>query len=91
MAVFTPSLAGYVLEAFSEIEPATVDDELGKLTPREFDVLRLIARGYTYRELAEQIFISPKTVEKHVSNVLAKLQLTNRHELARWAITRRLD
>ncbi len=89
-AVFSPKLAGFVLDAFSSLEPADVDAELASLTTREQEVLRHIARGYTYKEVAEQLFISTKTVESHVSSVLRKLQLTNRHELARWAADRKL-
>ncbi len=89
-AVFSPKLAGFVLDAFSSLEPADVDEELASLTSREQEVLRHIARGYTYKEVAEQLFISVKTVETHVSSVLRKLQLTNRHELARWAAERKL-
>ena len=89
-AVFSPKLAGFVLDAFSSLEPADVDEELASLTSREQEVLRHIARGYTYREVAEQLFISAKTVETHVSSVLRKLQLTNRHELTRWATERKL-
>ncbi|MDH3250795.1 MAG: response regulator transcription factor [Acidimicrobiia bacterium] len=88
--VFSPKLAGFVLDAFSSIPMADVDPELDQLTERERDVLRLIARGYTYRETGEELFISVKTVETHVSNVLRKLQLSNRHELARWASDRKL-
>lgn len=90
-AVFSPSLAGYVLEAFADVEPADVDEDLDRLTSRELEVLRLIARGYTYREIGERLFISIKTVETHVSHVLKKLQMSNRHELTRWAVDRRLD
>lgn len=89
-AVFSPKLAGFVLDAFSALDPADVDAELASLTTREQEVLRHIARGYTYKEVAEQLFISVKTVETHVSSVLRKLQLTNRHELARWAAERKL-
>ena len=89
-AVFSPKLAGFVLDAFSSLEPADVDAELASLTAREQEVLRHIARGYTYKEVAEQLFISVKTVETHVSSVLRKLQLTNRHELTRWATERKL-
>jgi DNA-binding NarL/FixJ family response regulator len=90
-AVFSPRLAGFVLDAFAGDVPATVaDPELESLTPRERDVLRLIARGYTYKELARQLTISPKTVETHVSAVLRKLQLSSRHELTRWAADRKL-
>ena len=89
-AVFSPKLAGFVLDAFSSLEPADVDAELASLTAREQEVLRHIARGYTYKEVAGQLFISVKTVETHVSSVLRKLQLTNRHELTRWATERKL-
>jgi DNA-binding NarL/FixJ family response regulator len=90
-AVFSPRLAGFVLDAFAgSIEVAAVDEDLDRLTTREREVLRLIARGYTYKEVAKQLFISVKTVETHVSAVLRKLQLSNRHELTRWATDRRL-
>ena len=89
-AVFSPRLAGFVLDAFSgEIEVAA-DEEVDSLTVREKEVLRLIARGYTYKEVAKRLSISVKTVETHVSAVLRKLQLSNRHELTRWASERRL-
>jgi len=89
-AVFSPRLAGFVLDAFSgEIEPAP-DPELDQLTPREAEVLRYIARGYAYKQVARQLNISNKTVETHVSSVLRKLQLSSRHELTRWAADRRL-
>jgi DNA-binding NarL/FixJ family response regulator len=91
-AVFSPRLAGFVLDAFSST-PAVPDDappDLDVLTARERDVLRLIARGYTYKEVAAELFISGKTVETHVSSVLRKLQLSNRRELSRWAADRRL-
>jgi DNA-binding NarL/FixJ family response regulator len=90
-AVFSPRLAGFVLDAFhGEIPEAEVDPELDQLTPREREVLRLIARGYLYKEIAQRLGISPKTVEAHVSAVLRKLQLSSRHELSRWAVERRL-
>lgn len=89
-AVFSPQLAGYVLDAFADIPVAAVDDELAGLTAREREVLQHVARGYTYREIAEQLFISTKTVESHVSSVLRKLQLTNRHQLSRWAADRNI-
>jgi DNA-binding NarL/FixJ family response regulator len=90
-AVFSPRLAGFVLDAFhGEIPEAEIDPELDQLTPREREVLRLIARGYLYKEIAQQLSISPKTVEAHVSAVLRKLQLSSRHELSRWAVERRL-
>jgi DNA-binding NarL/FixJ family response regulator len=91
--VFSPRLAGFVLDAFAAgplpgRPPA--DPELDQLTPREREVLRLIARGYTYREIARELFISVKTVESHVSSVLRKLRLSTRHQLTRWATERRL-
>lgn len=89
-AVFSPRLAGFVLDAFSSMPVGQVDPELDLLTDREREVLRLIARGYTYRETGEELYISIKTVETHVSNVLRKLQLSNRNELTRWAAERRL-
>ncbi len=90
-AVFSPQLAGFVLDAFQgEIPAAEIDPELDQLTPREREVLRLIARGYLYKEIARQLEISPRTVEAHVSAVLRKLQLSSRHELSRWAADRRL-
>lgn len=89
-AVFSPMLAGFVLDAFSSIPVADLDPDLDQLTTREREVLQHIARGYTYREIGEQLFISIKTVESHVSSVLRKLQLSNRHELSRWAQDRRL-
>jgi len=90
-AVFSPRLAGFVLDAFAgTIEIAQVDDDLDRLTDREREVMRLIARGYAYKEAAAELFISVKTVETHVSKVLRKLQLSSRHELARWANDRRL-
>ena len=93
-AVFSPRLAGFVLDAFAAL-PAdagrpSFDPELDQLTPREREVLRLIARGYTYKEVARDLTISPKTVESHVSAVLRKLQLSNRHQLTSWANERRL-
>ncbi len=88
-AVFSPRLAGFVLDAFTGAA-AQSDDELDRLTARERDVMRLIARGYTYREVAEELFVSIKTVETHMSAVLRKLQLSNRRELARWAQGRHL-
>ncbi len=91
-AVFSPRLAGFVLDAFQgEIPAAEIDPELDQLTPRERQVLRLIARGYLYKEIARQLEISPRTVEAHVSAVLRKLQLSTRHELSRWAADRRID
>ncbi|MFI6320693.1 response regulator [Nonomuraea sp. NPDC050556] len=89
-AVFSPRLAGFVLDAFSSSEAPSIDPELDSLTQREREVLRLIARGYAYKEIAKELFISVKTVETHVSSVLRKLQLSNRHELSRWATARRL-
>jgi len=90
-AVFSPRLAGFVLDAFAgQIPEGEVDPELDQLTMREREVLRLIARGYLYKEIALELSISPKTVEAHVSAVLRKLQLSNRHELSRWAVERRL-
>ncbi|MCB0875604.1 MAG: response regulator transcription factor [Solirubrobacterales bacterium] len=90
-AVFSPRLAGFVLDAFAGAVPeAEVDPELDQLTIREREVLRMIARGYMYKEVAQQLDISPRTVEAHVSAVLRKLQLSNRHELSRWAAERRL-
>ena len=90
-AVFSPRLAGFVLDAFSStMEQADVDPELDQLTMREREVLRLIARGYLYKQVALELGISVKTVEAHVSAVLRKLQLSNRHELSRWAVERRL-
>jgi DNA-binding NarL/FixJ family response regulator len=90
-AVFSPRLAGFALDAFKgEIPAAEIDPELDQLTLREREVLRLIARGYLYKEIALQLHISVKTVEAHVSAVLRKLQLSNRHELSRWAVSRRL-
>jgi DNA-binding NarL/FixJ family response regulator len=89
-AVFSPWLAGFVLDAFSGAEASVSDPQLDQLTPREGDVLLLIARGYTYKEVGAKLFISAKTVETHVSNVLRKLQLSSRHELTRWAAQRRM-
>jgi DNA-binding NarL/FixJ family response regulator len=90
-AVFSPRLAGFVLDAFAgSPPPGALDPEVEQLTPREREVLRLIARGYSYREVAGELFISVKTVETHVSSVLRKLQLSSRHELSRWAADRRL-
>ena len=90
-AVFSPRLAGFVLDAFAgSIEVAQVDEDLDRLTEREREVMRLIARGYAYKEVAKELFISGKTVETHVSSVLRKLQLSSRHELTAWAMGRRL-
>src|ERR671910_929621 len=90
-AVFSPRLAGFVLDAFAgSIEVAQIDEDLDRLTEREREVMRLIARGYAYKEVASELFISVKTVETHVSSVLRKLQLSSRHELTKWATDRRL-
>jgi DNA-binding NarL/FixJ family response regulator len=91
-AAFSPRLAGFVLDAFGTgaADVAVHDDELDRLTAREQEVMRLIARGYAYKEVAAELFISVKTVETHVSAVLRKLQLSSRHELTRWAAARRL-
>ena len=89
-AVFSPRLAGFVLDAFAGGDAPSVDEDLDRLTQREREVLRLIARGYAYKEVAKELFISIKTVETHVSAVLRKLQLSNRYELTRWATDRRL-
>ena len=90
-AVFSPRLAGFVLDAFAgEEQPGAEDPQLDQLTPREREVLRHIARGYMYKEIAQRLGISVKTVETHVSAVLRKLQLSSRHELSRWALQRRL-
>jgi DNA-binding NarL/FixJ family response regulator len=90
-AVFSPRLAGFVLDAFAgSIDVAAVDEDLDRLTEREREVMRLIARGYSYKEVAKELFISIKTVETHMSSVLRKLQLSSRHELTRWASDRRL-
>lgn len=90
-AVFSPRLAGFVLDAFAgTIEVAAVDEDLDRLTEREREVMRLIARGYSYKEVAGELFISIKTVETHMGSVLRKLQLSSRHELAKWANDRRL-
>jgi len=89
-AVFSPRLAGFVLDAFRAGEPVGGDTELDELTPREREVLQLIARGYMYKEIAARLHLSVKTVESHVSNVLRKLQLSSRHELTRWATQHRL-
>src|SRR6185295_12809872 len=90
-AVFSPRLAGFVLDAFAgTIEISAVDEDLDRLTEREREVMRLIARGYAYKEVARELFISIKTVETHMSSVLLKLQLSSRHELTRWANDRRL-
>jgi DNA-binding NarL/FixJ family response regulator len=90
-AVFSPWLAGFVLDAFNEGEGAPPGtSEIDQLTPREQDVLLLLARGYTYKEIAARLHLSVKTIETHVSNVLRKLQLSNRNELTRWAAKRRI-
>ena len=89
-AVFSPRLAGFVLDAFRTGEATAADPELDQLTAREREVLQLIARGYRYKEIAARLHLSTKTVEAHVSSVLRKLQLTSRHELSRWAQQRRL-
>jgi len=93
-AVFSPRLAGFVLDAFAGGPPAAevseADDDLDALTKREKEVLRHLARGYTYKEIAQQLTISVKTVETHASAVLRKLQLSNRNELSRWAAARRI-
>jgi DNA-binding NarL/FixJ family response regulator len=89
--VFSPRLAGFVLDAFRDAPVVpSFDPELDQLTPRELEVLRLLARGYAYKEIANELFISIKTVETHASNVLRKLQLSNRHQLTRWAADRRM-
>ncbi|MBG6213986.1 MAG: response regulator transcription factor [Cryobacterium sp.] len=91
-AVFSPRLAGFVLDAFGAVagETAQTDEELDRLSARETEVMRLIARGYSYKEVATTLFIATKTVETHVSNVLRKLQLSSRHELTAWALERKL-
>ncbi|MCW2600352.1 MAG: LuxR family transcriptional regulator, partial [Frankiales bacterium] len=88
-AFFSPRLAGFVLDAFRSETPVA-DEELDRLTAREREVLRLLARGYAYKEIAAELFISLKTVESHASAVLRKLQLSNRRELSRWAVGREL-
>jgi DNA-binding NarL/FixJ family response regulator len=90
--VFSPRLAGFVLDAFAGALPpgTSLDPELDQITPREREVLRLLARGYTYKEIARRLQVSIKTIETHVSSVLRKLQLSSRHELTRWATDRRL-
>lgn len=91
-AVFSPKLAGFVLDAFGAVagEQAVADDELDRLSAREREVMRLIARGFSYKEVAAELFISVKTVETHVSAVLRKLQMSSRHELTAWALERKL-
>jgi DNA-binding NarL/FixJ family response regulator len=89
--VFSPLLAGFVLDAFRDSPVApSVDPNFDQLTPREREVMRLLARGYAYKEIAAELFISIKTVETHASNVLRKLQLSSRHQLTRWAADRRM-
>jgi DNA-binding NarL/FixJ family response regulator len=89
--VFSPRLAGFVLDAFRDAPVApSVDPNFDQLTPREREVMRLLARGYAYKEIASELFISIKTVETHASNVLRKLQLSSRHQLTRWAADRRM-
>jgi DNA-binding NarL/FixJ family response regulator len=89
-AYFSPYLAGYVLDAFGGTAPPGLDPELDQLTRRERDVLRLVAAGYTYKEVGARLSISPRTVETHAAAVLRKLQLSNRRELSRWATARHL-
>lgn len=89
-AVFSPRLAGFVLDSFAGEAPVEIDQDLDQLTVREREVLRLIARGFAYKQVASRLSLSIKTVESHVSAVLRKLQLSNRHELARWASDRRI-
>lgn len=89
-AAFSPRLAGFVLDAFGTEEAADQEDELDLLTAREQEVMRLIARGYTYKEVASELYLSVKTIETHVSAVLRKLQLSNRNELTRWAMKRNI-
>lgn len=90
-AVFSPKLAGFVLDAFSSsIDVASIDEDLDRLSQREREIMKLIARGYSYKEVAKEAFISVKTVETHVSNVLRKLQLSNRYQLTKWATDRKL-
>jgi DNA-binding NarL/FixJ family response regulator len=89
-AVFSPRLAGFVLDAFRAGDRVGGDADLEELTPREREVLQLIARGYMYKEIAARLHLSVKTIESHVSNVLKKLQLSTRHELTRWATEHRL-
>jgi DNA-binding NarL/FixJ family response regulator len=89
-AVFSPRLAGFVLDAFRAGDTMAKDPELDELTPREREVLQLIARGYMYKEIAGRLHLSVKTIESHVSSVLRKLQLSSRHELTRWAAQHRL-
>ena len=89
-AVFSPRLAGFVLDAFRGELPTSIDPEMDQLTPREREVLRHIARGFTYKEIGVRLNLSAKTVETHVSSVLRKLQLSSRYELTRWAMDRRM-
>jgi DNA-binding NarL/FixJ family response regulator len=89
-AVFSPRLAGFVLDAFAGEPAPAIDPELDRLTTREREVLRFIARGFAYKQIARELHISGKTVESHVSAVLRKLQLSSRYELTRWASDRRL-
>ena len=88
--MFSPRLAGFVLDAFSSVKFTESDADLDSLSAREREVLRIIALGYTYKETAQRLNIAAKTVESHVSSVLRKLHLSNRHQLARWAEQRRL-
>lgn len=90
-AVFSPRLAGFVLDAFAKTGPPVIDPELDQLTPREREVLRLLARGYAYKEISTRLSISVKTVESHASAVLRKLQLSNRRELSRWAAAHHIE
>jgi DNA-binding NarL/FixJ family response regulator len=89
-AVFSPHLAGFVLDAFADLPAQSTDSELDQLTPREQEVMQHLARGYAYKEIAHELSISIKTVETHASAVLRKLQLSSRHQLTRWAVDRRL-
>lgn len=89
-AVFSPRLAGFVIDAFSSDVPDSADPDLDQLSPREQEVMRLLARGYAYKEIARRLSISIKTVETHASNVLRKLQMSSRHELTRWAARKRI-
>ena len=89
-AVFSPRLAGFVLDAFAISGSQVIDEDLDQLTPREREVLKLIARGYAYKEIARELHISVKTVETHASAVLRKLQLSSRHEVTRWAADRKI-
>ncbi|MGH3664729.1 MAG: response regulator transcription factor [Egibacteraceae bacterium] len=89
-AVFSPRLAGFVLDSFAAIPVVEVDEDLAQLTAREREVLQHVARGYTYKEIGARLYVSVKTVETHVSSVLRKLALTNRHQLSRWAAERNI-